>query len=374
MLQPAPMPPPATIPTPITPQNRGGCYPNKGFPDNIKMWTWKLGNEQRCVSVSIPPAAPKPMPVMLRMNCYDQDRSVAPAFGRFPVAQFYLSTPRRHWHPPQNDGIVNDATPQPCSVEQYPEIAYIKAVFKLIEDDPVTFDKDKIYTSGFSQNSMFSAYVGFCFSHKVAGIAQSGAGLVIKGATTIDPQAAGYCKFSDFKKYKKECVKTSPCKECKYWPIYPCYEPRKVVYCSIMYQKDFMYNTAKPMYDHATAEGFDARLFVLPEGGHKEPQNKEEWYAGCLGITPTCSNACVKDVAKCVSAKGGDSHSVYASCTQSLPSSCTAGCSPTKEMLFLSEKPASSYPDSIEFGVTLPKKPRSGASMCQHDAEAVTAV
>merc|ERR1712151_1380644 len=100
---------------------------------------------------------------MLEMSCYSNDKKVAGEFGRFPVASFTLSTPftdaggKGAWRT-GNDGVVNETNPQPCSEADTPEIKYLKAIFNLITEKHDTFDSSKIYTWGFSQNSMFAAY------------------------------------------------------------------------------------------------------------------------------------------------------------------------------------------------------------------------
>ena len=69
----------------------------------------------------------------------------------------------------------------PCSEEDSKDIPYVQAVFDFIESNPDQFDASKIYAQGFSQNSMFSAYIGFCFSEKVLAIWQGGSGMAYTG-------------------------------------------------------------------------------------------------------------------------------------------------------------------------------------------------
>ena len=80
-----------------------------------------------------------------------------------------------------NDGVVNDENPMPCSEEDSKDIPYLQAVFDFIDANPDQFDASKIYAQGFSQNSMFSAYIGFCFHEKVLAIWQGGSGLAYTG-------------------------------------------------------------------------------------------------------------------------------------------------------------------------------------------------
>merc|ERR1712110_545697 len=59
----------------------------------------------------------------------------------------------------------------------------------------------------------------------------------------------------------------------------------------------------------------------------------------------------------------------YASCVKygSFPSSCSKGCSPTLNMLVLSEKPRVSELSNDKFGSSSGKATRSGSSKCEHD-------
>ena len=60
-------------------------------------------------------------------------------------------------------------------------MAYMRKIFEFIEAHPEKFDASKIYAMGFSQNSTFSAYIGFCFQDKVLGVWQGGSGMSLTG-------------------------------------------------------------------------------------------------------------------------------------------------------------------------------------------------
>ena len=52
------------------------------------------------------------------------------------------------------------------------------------------------------------------------------------------------------------------------------------------------------MYEKLVAEGHDARLLRFSPstefpGGHRDPENKDYWHLGCLGITPSCSKGMI---------------------------------------------------------------------------------
>ena len=104
------------------------------------------------------------------------------AAARYGFARFGLSSPDGAWTF-GNNGIVNDDYPMPCSDDDSKDIPYLKAIFEFIESNPDQFDASRIYAGGFSQNSMFSAYIGFCFSDKVLGVWQGGSGLAFTGET-----------------------------------------------------------------------------------------------------------------------------------------------------------------------------------------------
>ena len=80
-----------------------------------------------------------------------------------------------------NDGLVNDDNPMPCSDSDGKDMPYLRTIFNFIDANPSMFDNTKIYAQGFSQNSMFSAYIGFCFNDRVSGIWQGGSGMALTG-------------------------------------------------------------------------------------------------------------------------------------------------------------------------------------------------
>ena len=69
----------------------------------------------------------------------------------------------------------------PCSDMDGKDMPYLRTIFNFIDANPSMFDNTKIYAQGFSQNSMFSAYIGFCFNDRVSGIWQGGSGMALTG-------------------------------------------------------------------------------------------------------------------------------------------------------------------------------------------------
>ena len=104
-----------------------------------------------------------------------------------------------------------------------------------------------MYAHGFSQNSMFSAYIGFCFPDNFVGVYQGGSGLALTESKHQLPGCQGLVSASQLeacsadKKTKgcRKCRAAHPCTECQYWPIYPCYSSRKpIVDCVVEYDND----------------------------------------------------------------------------------------------------------------------------------------
>ena len=122
------------------------------------------------------------------------------AATRYGFARFGLSSPDGAWTF-GNDGVVNDDYPMPCSDEDSKDMPYLRAIFDFIESNPDQFDASKIYAGGFSQNSMFSAYIAFCFNEKVLGVWQGGSGLAYTGEKPYLPgcQAQVFIKNNFYK-------------------------------------------------------------------------------------------------------------------------------------------------------------------------------
>jgi len=366
-----------TEPTACTDANAGRCEcadPAEGF----QTYTFWLGDVQRCFTVFYPTSRSGALPVVLAPNCYAKDKLSGiegmksfsdgnAAATRFGFARIGLSSPDGAWTF-GNDGIVNDENPMPCSEEDSKDIPYLQAVFDFIDANPDQFDGSKIYAQGFSQNSMFSAYIGFCFHEKVLAIWQGGSGMAYTGVKPNLPGCQAQVKASVFAECQadntvcSDCLEESPCEECQYWPIYPCYSAtRPMVDCLAVYDNDMIAvsdpdtsNSATYMYDKLVAEGHDARLFRFsaPEdgtigGGHQDPKNKEYWQVGCMGITAPCSETCEAAFLDCVAAEGAataeENVEAFQTCIDANIfnglDDCNEECAPTFAMLAASEMP-----------------------------------
>ena len=118
------------------------------------------------------------------------------AASRYGFARFGLSTPDGGWSF-GNDGVVNaESTPMPCADADSRDIPYLKVVFAFIESNPERFDASRIFAAGFSQNSMFSAYIAFCFNDKVRGVWQGGSGLALAGEKPYLPGCQAQVKLN----------------------------------------------------------------------------------------------------------------------------------------------------------------------------------
>ena len=69
----------------------------------------------------------------------------------------------------------------PCSDSDSKDFRYVRKVFEFIDDPNTPLDNSKIFAEGFSQNSMFSAYIAFCYNHRVSGVWQGGSGMALNG-------------------------------------------------------------------------------------------------------------------------------------------------------------------------------------------------
>lgn len=180
-----------TVPTACSDANQGRCECGDTS-DGFYTYTFWLGDVQRCFTVYHPTSrASEALPVVLSPNCYGQDslqgNEMKVTFSdwnqgaeRYGFARIGLSTPDGHWTF-GNDGVVNDENPMPCSDEESKDMPYLKAVFDFIDANPDQFDGSRIWAQGFSQNSMFSAYIGFCFNQRVLGVWQGGSGMALTG-------------------------------------------------------------------------------------------------------------------------------------------------------------------------------------------------
>uniref|UniRef100_A0A7S4SMA8 Feruloyl esterase n=2 Tax=Alexandrium monilatum TaxID=311494 RepID=A0A7S4SMA8_9DINO len=250
-----------------------------------------------------------------------------------------------------NDGVANDDNPTPCSSRDSREIEFLRVVFDFIADSPTLLDASKVFTEGFSQNSMFAVYTAVCFADKVAGTWQGGSGQARTGSNPVVPGFQAQCSFPSYASHGRGCCNYDFCSQCQYWPLWPKTCSNKIVDCIATYTDDnIACGTDWYMYEAMTQEGNDARLLSFPvpagdsSGGHRSPKNKWAWVAGCLGIAPQCSSSCATSFHACVDgASDGKSYDKFATCEKQLKagllSGCTVGCAPTLSMLQRSESP-----------------------------------
>ena len=277
-----------------------------------------------------------------------------------------VSTPDKNWVF-GNDNIVNDDKPMPCADEDSKDIAYIRKIIEWINSQPDKFDSSRMYSAGFSQNSMFSAYIAFCFNDQFKGVWQGGSGLTLKGKAPYVPNCGGQLAASTFAACTgacKKCAAENTCEACQYWPIYPCYSPvQPLAHCIAEYTNDPIsvgqadiegLSSSRNMYERSLQEGHEARLLrfspsddeTIP-GKHKSPKNSEYWKMGCLGITAPCSAACEASLLACVDEQGAstalEKANAFGTCIKDSKfqtlNGCTLECSPTYNMLASGETP-----------------------------------
>lgn len=355
-----------TVPTECTPENQGCCDCGTM---NVKTFVFWVdgGRTQRCFhATNFPSSTPAadPMPVVLHMDGYSGGKKPSEFAGGEDIvaAKYYgfvLLTLGNLLKDGAggfglefgNDGVANDDNPTPCSESDSREIVYLKEIFGFIASNPKLMDASRVYTEGFSQNSAFSVYAAVCFADKVAGVLQSGSGIVRTGWFPVPPGFQGQCSFDSYALHGDACCGDDFCSECQYWPLWPQTCNNKIFDCIFAYTDDTIACGGDwHAYQAMVHEGNDARLlsFPVPDGderaGHRDPRNKWAWFAGCAGMAPTCSSACATAFEACIaSATDAKTYERFAACEDRLKagelSGCTVGCAPTLSMLMTSERP-----------------------------------
>ena len=168
-----------TAPTLCTSANKGRCdcanlAPASSPVSTGSTYIWFLDGEQRCFTTYNTGSSPRP--TLLYLQCYGGDRLTAitppavAAADRFGFALAYLSSPDHAWS--WNATVINDAHPRPCEAATAGEdYTYVADVLESLAGavGGGWFDASRVYTYGFSQNGMASAYIGRCFSEQVLG-------------------------------------------------------------------------------------------------------------------------------------------------------------------------------------------------------------
>ena len=325
---------------------------------------------------------------MFSPNCYASDKlsglngknentPTNKAAERFGYARVLVSTPDKNWVF-GNDNVVNDGRPMSCADEDSKDIAYIRKIMAWINSRPEQFDSSRVYSAGFSQNSMFSAYIAFCFNDQFRGVWQAGSGMTLKGQSPYVPNCGGQLAASTFAQCKEEgggacrqCIQKYACDDCKYWPIYPCYSPaHPMAHCIAEYTNDPIavgqedieaLSTGRNMYERSKIEGHEARLLRFTPsdssipGNHKDVKNLVYWQAGCLGVTEPCSSQCETSFVSCVNNQNAstaqEKADAFGTCIAdgafNALTGCSLDCAPTYSMLAMSEEPSTAEFDTF---------------------------
>lgn len=351
-----------------------------------------MNDTTRCFTVFLPKDLPagKKLPVMIKSHCYGKDKLSTLSMAspntvinnlavRYGFARIGVSTPAGNWVF-GNDGIINDQRPMPCSAKDSQDAAFINKVFDFITANPNVFNAERVYTEGFSQNGIFSAYIGYCHSDKVVGIWQAGSGLGLTSQKEFFHlhKLQTECTRSMFKKYTKKCVnQPNACPGCQYWPIYPCYTAKRpVISCVVDYIGDPItsmrgnpnVSTTWNMYRALVREGHDARLMRFNQKSlHSKIKNNDYWKMACLGITPSCSAKCERSFIECVKTTNSFTTCIDEDKVKDLEG-CTVDCSPTLGMMSESEAPFVKEFSKGKFGANDEMyRPQPEGSVCKFD-------
>ena len=78
--------------------------------------------------------------------------------------------------------------------------------------------------------------------------------------------------------------------------------------CVMIYEDDFLYPTAEPMYRRLIAEGHDAVYLKFADigRGHRTSQCLG-WMVGCLSVVDACTPQCAESFVQCLERRGGAS-------------------------------------------------------------------
>lgn len=341
-----------STPTACSPSNQGNCECNNA--QGFTTWTWWVADQQRCATTYVPDNAEAPLPVLISNDGYSRNglgecrtaSEMVEAAQGFGFVGLCTTSPDGDWTF-GNDGVMNDQQPTPCTPGDSKDIRYLNGVFEIIDELGASgkAKPDEVYTWGFSQNAMFTAWTAFCYPDRIKAFWQGGSGLFVKGQTNPLPLMEGACRKSDYLQYGRACAVQAPCTECQYFPIYPVATTPPLSGCIMAYVDDFLFETAAPMADAMTTEGHDATLLQFPDigRGHSEPLLQWDWLVGCMGVGEACSEPCSEAIVACIEGRGGATpqqrESDYVSCQNGELASCNSGCAPTLEMLRVVERP-----------------------------------
>ena len=347
------------------------CSSEEGF----TTYRFVQDGTERCMTEFIdPPTASERLPLVMLPDCYTANALQNPGeivgmARTYNVRIMELSSPTGGWAFPLDNEINESNHTEQCDAESSPEIAYMEAVFSRVDQmiEAGSVDADKIYLSGFSQNSMFSVFVATCFPERIRGISQGGSGLYSEADGSLAlPNCEGACTASDFEVHEMDCVTETPCDTCNYFPVLPTSGGESFRSCSVMYDNDdAAHSTAVPGHKLLTQAGHDVTLRIFaarPEaqlGGHTMPVLDWEWANSCLEVNPPCSTECGTAVTGCVedfketfridnggqeamqSREGRDAlTNAYRDCHRDNAELCPRGCAATTDMLHSVEVPA----------------------------------
>ena len=125
-------------PVPCTVDGAGDCECS-GEP-GFTTYTWVVDDQQRCFTIYTP-NRPEPLPVMVQMDCYAQNRlgpgGCTPDSDLVEAAEHYgfvavcASSTDGNWTF-GNDGVINDDYPTPCSEDDSKDIVYLRGLLNTL--------------------------------------------------------------------------------------------------------------------------------------------------------------------------------------------------------------------------------------------------
>ena len=345
------------------------CANEPGF----TTYTFQHAGEQRCMTSYVDPQATnEPLPLIIRPNCYTANRLEGPDIEMANLYGYHyldLTSPDGGWAFPLNNEVNDSNYHRQCEDAATKDIGYLKGVFKIVDQmiaDGLV-DPDKVFVSGFSQNSVFAIFIGTCFPDRIAGVWQVGSGIYSQndGARAL-PKCEGACTASAFIEHGAECRDIEPCETCQYFPVFPERTGDPLKTCIAMYDDDgAAHSTAVPAYRLLKAQGHVPTLMIFGSdptiqlGGHDAPLNPMAWEASCLGLQDPCTRRCSDNVLTCMAQfrqefrdesgrrftmnnpdHRGFATQQYNQCLRENRQSCARGCAATRDMLTLLETPA----------------------------------
>lgn len=342
-----------STPTACTGSNIGKCkcVEQEGFTTYSYEQT---DGDQRCFTMYVPPEGHQPMPVLLLPEQAQNptealQKRMEKWFGTRGVASVFVASQTGGWLGNQRMSVtVNKDNPQVCTSV---DVDYGRTILTTLGSQGSALDMDAIYLAAFGTSSYFATLLSFCLSDQIRGVMVGGGSMVVPD-TQYNYAKRGLGRVMD--KY----ARFGTCDTCKFWPVYPCYEPsRPVRVCfaatnndPYVWDQSFKRSMNDVSYKLAKDEGHIVTNIVWDtERGHTKDGLWNDWILSCLQITPPCPAGC------------WDEYFQKLTCNN---------CSATADMM-LSRAPYATLegtPGSFAASRAAPPHDRPANSICKHGA------